>query len=161
MGVPLYSHPMATRGLYSGKRVVVSKSALSRNTRYTITVTNLTTGELMTTTARTKGGKISAGIQMDSKGVLETRITDSKGYLHKEFSVVSVDVDCCIAKLVHDAINCTCKCDKCKEDLKLAEKIFLLIQAAEYDATLGLGDGAQEKYNKAKELCTERCACGC
>tara|TARA_Y100000816_G_scaffold286061_1_gene266596 strand:- start:12236 stop:12694 length:459 start_codon:yes stop_codon:yes gene_type:complete len=152
---------MATRGLFSGKRVVVSKRNMTRNTRYTINVTNLITGEQRTTTARTKGGKLSAGVDLDAKGVIRTVITDSKGFREEEATVVTADIDCCIAKLVHDAINCTCKCDKCKEDLKLAEKIFLLLQAAEYDATLGITDGATDKYNKAKELCTERCACGC
>ena len=134
---------------------------MSRNTRYTVTVQNLTTNETRITTARTRGGKISAGIQMNAKGVIQTTISDGKGYKAVETTVVTADIDCCIAKLVHDSINCTCKCDKCKEDLKLAEKIFLILQSAEYDAALGLADGAQEKYNKAKELCTERCACGC
>ena len=152
---------MATRGLFSGKRVVVTKRDVKRNTKYTISIENLTTGDRGKTTARTRGGKISAGVQMNAKGVIKTVITDTKGFRAEEVTVVTADIDCCIAKLVHDSINCTCKCDKCKEDLKLAERIFLLIQGAEYDATLGLADGAQDKYNKAKELCTERCACGC
>lgn len=153
---------MALRGQFSGKRVLLTERGLKRNQRYRVEIENLTTGQKSTTTRRPSGGKIRTSVAMDSRGVVKSTITDTSGGVVKvQATVVTADIDCCIAKLVHDAINCTCKCDQCKEDLKLAEKIFLLIQAAEYDATLGNTNGATDKYNKAKEFCTERCACGC
>ena len=30
-----------------------------------------------------------------------------------------------------------------------------------YDATLGVVQGAIDKYNKAKSMCVDNCACGC
>lgn len=153
---------MAIRGQFSGKRILVTERGLKRNQRYKVEIQNLTTGSKSTTTRTPSGGKIRTSVAMDSKGVVRSTITDRNGAVVKtQVAVVTADIDCCIAKLVHDAINCTCKCDQCKEDLKLAEKIFLLIQSAEYDATLGNSTGAQEKYDKAKSFCTERCACGC
>ncbi|MDB4343128.1 hypothetical protein OAA26_00225 [bacterium] len=152
---------MALRGLFSGKKVLVTERGLKKNTRYTVKVENLITGTSSVTTKRTKGGKITAGLKIDAKGVVKSTITSPSGETKTQVSVVTADIDCCIAKLVHDAINCTCKCDQCKEDLKLAEKIFLLLQSATYDATLGNTTGATDKYLKAKEFCTERCACGC
>jgi len=83
----------------------------------------------------------------------------------KQFSfgvVGTCSVDCCIAKLTESAINCTCKCDKCKEELDRAKKIFLLLQSSIYAAEQAFNfRDALDKYNKAKELCTEVCACGC
>ena len=76
--------------------------------------------------------------------------------------VSSCEIDCCTAKLVESAINCTCKCDKCKEELLRAEKIHLLLSASKYAAEIeGNYENAVAKYNKAKEFCTEVCACGC
>ncbi len=152
---------MALRGLFSGKKVLVTQRGLNRNTQYTIKFENLTTGETHTIRRRTRGGKITASFGMNARGVLKATMIDPAGGKTSQVSVVTADIDCCIAKLVHDAINCTCKCDKCKEDLKLAERIFLLLQSATYDATLGNINAATDKYNKAKEFCTERCACGC
>ena len=79
----------------------------------------------------------------------------------RSVTIGTAEIDCCIAKLVHDAINCTCKCNKCDEDLKRAETIYLLLQSARYEATTGITEMAAEKVRKAKELCTEVCACGC
>lgn len=153
---------MALRGQFSGKRVYLSEKGLERNKKYRVEVENLTTGEKTVSNRRTSGGQIRTSVSMNARGVVKSVVKDSNGgVVRSQLAVVTADIDCCIAKLVHDAINCTCKCDQCKEDLKLAEKIFLLIQSATYDATLGNEKSAQEKYNKAKSFCTERCACGC
>ena len=67
-----------------------------------------------------------------------------------------------IASLVESAITCTCKCDKCKEELDRAEKVFLLLQSAVYAAEVAENiQDAKDKYSKANEMCTEVCACGC
>ena len=78
------------------------------------------------------------------------------------FTIAPCKIDCCIAKLVDAAINCECKCDKCKEDLLRAEKIFLMLQGARFAAEQESNyDHAKNMYDKANTLCTEVCACGC
>jgi hypothetical protein len=78
------------------------------------------------------------------------------------YTVASCKIDCCIAKLVDAAIECHCKCDKCKEDLLRAEKIFLMLQGSRYAAEQESNyDHAKNMYDKADALCTEVCACGC
>ena len=153
---------MALRGQFSGKRVYLTERGLDRNTKYTVEIENLSTGEKTVSTKRTTAGRVRASVAFNAKGVIKSVVrAPGGGVVRTNLAVVTADIDCCIAKLTHDAINCTCKCDQCKEDLKLAEKIFLLIQSATYDASLGNEKSAQEKYNKAKSFCTERCACGC
>ena len=100
---------------------------------------------------------------LETSGVVIAKILNSQGIVVIQKATVSTcQIDCCIAKLVESAINCTCKCDKCKEELDRAEKIFLLLQSAVYAAEVveNIKD-AQDKYAKANELCTEVCACGC
>lgn len=78
------------------------------------------------------------------------------------YTIAPCQIDCCIAKLVDAAIECTCHCDKCKEDLIRAEKVFLMLQAAKFAAEQESNpDHAYDMYNKASALCTEVCACGC
>ena len=78
------------------------------------------------------------------------------------YTVASCQIDCCIAKLVDAAIECHCKCDKCKEDLLRAEKVFLMLQGATFAAEQESNyDHAVSMYNKANTLCVEVCACGC
>lgn len=78
------------------------------------------------------------------------------------YTVAPCKIDCCIAKLVDAAIECHCKCDKCKEDLLKAEKIFLMLQGSKYAAEQESNyDHAKNMYDKADSLCTEVCACGC
>jgi hypothetical protein len=101
---------------------------------------------------------------LDTVGVVVVSIVNSAGeVLVTKAAVATCQIDCCIAKLIESAINCTCKCDKCKEELDRAEKIFLLLQSAVYiaEATPNNIKDAQDKYAKASELCTEVCACGC
>lgn len=100
------------------------------------------------------------GVQ-NFEGLIQITVNDGANV--SDYGVVGTcSVDCCIAKLTESAINCTCKCDKCKEELDRAKKIFLLLQSSIYAAEQALNfEDALDKYNKAKELCTEVCACGC
>jgi hypothetical protein len=78
------------------------------------------------------------------------------------YTVAPCKINCCIAKLVDAAIECHCKCDKCKEDLLRAEKVLLMLQGATFAAEQESNyDHAVNMYNKANTLCTEVCACGC
>lgn len=153
---------MASRNVHGDSKVRVKASALKARGRYTIQLNNLVTGESKTFQANSIAGKLQKTVAFRGSGVTTTIIKDSKGRVVKQSSQVgTAEIDCCIAKLVHDAINCTCKCDQCKKDLRRAQTIRLLIDAAKYDATEGLAEGAVEKYNKAKSMCVEVCACGC
>ena len=78
------------------------------------------------------------------------------------YTVAPCQINCCIAKLTDAAIECHCKCDKCKEDLLRAEKVMLMLQGATFAAEQESNyDHAVNMYNKANTLCTEVCACGC
>ena len=86
----------------------------------------------------------------------------SSTLLHTIYTVAPCQINCCIAKLTDAAIECHCKCDKCKEDLLRAEKVMLMLQGATFAAEQeGNYDHAVNMYNKANSLCTEVCACGC
>ena len=132
------------------------------NSRYIIEITNLSNGKTAVSPARARGTSFIQTVTADTRGVVRVTVKNAKREVVKTYVTVgSAEIDCCIAKLVHDAINCTCKCNKCKEDLERAQTVRLLLQAAQYDSMQGLDDSATDKYRKAKELCTEVCACGC
>jgi hypothetical protein len=152
---------MGLKHLAGDRKLKVSTSGLAPNRSYRISATNLTTGGSSYSNTKTRGGKFVRTVYLDTRGVVKVTISSTKGVEKTYLTVGSQDIDCCIAKLVHDAINCTCKCNKCKEDLNRAQTIRLLLQAAAYEASIGLEESVVEKYNKAKELCTEVCACGC
>lgn len=154
---------MASRNVHGDSKVRVKASALKARGRYTIQLNNLVTGESKTFQANSIAGKLQKTVAFRGSGVTTTIIKDSKGRVVKQSSQVgTAEIDCCIAKLVHDAINCTCQCNKCNEDLKRAETIYLLLQSAKHEAhVLNNPEMAADKVLKAKELCTEVCACGC
>lgn len=154
---------MASRSVYNDTKMRVAVSSLKPRGRYRVELKNVTTGENTTFSANSIGGKLQKTVVFKGGGVTQTTIRDSKGRVVKQSAAVgTAEIDCCIAKLVHDAINCTCKCNKCNEDLKRAETIYLLLQSAKHEAhILGNIEMANDKVLKAKELCTEVCACGC
>ena len=81
------------------------------------------------------------------------------------------DIDCCLAKLTNELLACACDCAKCATALAKAQKIFLLLDAAntaislidqpnQY-ATGAYLEDIYDKYTKAKELCDATCGCDC
>jgi len=153
---------MSLRHLAGNSKLKVAARGVAANTKLVVEINNLTSNQTFAGTGNARGSNFITTIAADTRGVVDVKIKDANGGIVRQYVTVGVaDIDCCIAKLVHDAINCTCKCNKCKEDLDRAQTIRLLIQAAKYEAKLGLVDSVQDKYNKAKELCTEVCACGC
>ena len=98
---------------------------------------------------------------IDADGVNNENAGDTT-LMQTLYAVASCQIDCCIAKLVDAAIECHCKCDKCKEDLLRAEKVFLMLQGATFAAEQESNyDHAKAMYDKANTLCVEVCACGC
>ena len=81
------------------------------------------------------------------------------------------DIDCCLAKLTNELLDCACDCAKCSSTLAKAQKIFLLLDAADTAISLvnqpnqyasgAIFSDIYEKYAKAKELCDNSCGCDC
>jgi hypothetical protein len=112
--------------------------------------------------ASAQNGFVAINVNFLSKGVVTYQIVKTDTVVKTGYVIASCEIDCCIAKLTEEAIMCYCKCDSCNEQLKRAYKVSLLLQAAKFAAeTESNFDDAISKYNKAKELCTEVCACGC
>lgn len=153
---------MGLKHLAGDSKLKVTTRGLPPNSTFTIVAENLTRGTLAVSNSKSRAGNFIRTIAADTRGVTKVSIKDKSGNVVRSYLTVgTAEIDCCIAKLVHDAINCTCKCNKCKEDLDRAQTIRLLLQAASYEATLGLEESVQDKYQKAKALCDEVCACGC
>jgi hypothetical protein len=127
----------------------------------TIEVTN-GDGTVQNFPAVAVAGFVTINVNMVTSGVVSYAVIRAGNVLTTGTLVSGCEIDCCLAKLVESAINCTCKCDKCKEELMRAEKIYLLLAAAKFAAEIENNyDDAVAKYNKAREFCTEVCACGC
>tara|TARA_R100000808_G_C2147655_1_gene155676 strand:- start:1129 stop:1656 length:528 start_codon:yes stop_codon:yes gene_type:complete len=106
-------------------------------------------------------------------GVLEIKLFQGTSTTPKDETAVLVacNIDCCLANLTQELIDCSCDCPKCATSLAKAQKIFLLLKSSQtalqqisedtavnYAAHL---QDADEKYKKAKELCGARCGCDC
>jgi len=96
-------------------------------------------------------------------GVLQILPKDTnEETLTPAYTIASCKINCCIGQLLYAAMECTCKCAKCKEDLLRAEKVYLFLNAAIFEAEHNANlQQALNNYNKASELCLEVCACGC
>jgi len=143
--------------------VIASGDSVTVNFTYYnyITETTVTSGPLATT-----GGNVTWILDNETAGELFNgviSITDTLDpLLPTNYSVGAAEIYCCIAALVQAAIDCHCHCDRCDEDLRKAEKIELLIKSAQHAAYSAANiTDAINKYNKAKDFCTETCACGC
>ena len=147
------------------KKLTVIASGDSATVNFTyynhITEKTVPSGSLATT-----GGDITWVLDYEVAGELFNgviSITDTLDPLEPtNYTIGACEIYCCIAALVQSAIDCHCQCDRCDEDLRKAEKIELLLKSAQHAAysTANITD-AINKYNKAKDFCTETCACGC
>ena len=119
---------------------------------YPIPITNLSiTNGLVTVKLKTDTGNV---VEDGEKSVL----------LH-------CDIDCCLTKLTNELIDCHCDCARCSIALAKAQKVFLLIDSADYaivqansattSAKPGFLQDANSKYLKAKEVCDDSCGCNC
>ena len=135
--------------IYSGTTPSFNLGANSGPVSYPIPISDLSVsnGIIMVQSQLITGGSIS---------VLDTQCV-----------LVNCDIDCCLAKLTNELIDCACE-----SSLAKAQKVFLLLQSADYaiiqanDATTtstrnGFISDAQSKYLKAKEVCDDSCGCNC
>ena len=80
---------------------------------------------------------------------------------HSCYVLGTCAIDCCMANLLGTVINCNCEGGDCHDVIRKIEKILILIRCAVVDAANGDIAAAQEKYNKAAELCDSTCDCNC
>lgn len=116
--------------------------ALTGTSSWTWTVTSADAGELF-------------------NGVITISALNGSDVIIEKYSVGTCELDCCIAGLLDAALLCTCKCNKCDEDLMTAQKVRLLADSAKYSAINNNVTDAINKYTKAKSFCTADCGCGC
>jgi hypothetical protein len=82
-------------------------------------------------------------------------------YIASTYALGTSAIDCCMANLLSTVINCNCEGGDCHDVIRKIEKILILIQCAVVDAANRDIAAAQEKYNKATELCDSTCDCNC
>jgi hypothetical protein len=82
-------------------------------------------------------------------------------YIASTYALGTCAIDCCMANLLGTVINCNCEGGDCHDVIRKIEKILILIRCAVVDAANGDIAAAQEKYNKAAELCDSTCDCNC
>jgi len=134
------------------------------------------------TVSLTKSKLSSLGITWD--GLINIQLRTSQSYsgygdnasatTNKSHATVLLGktVDCCIADKMYNAIGCDCNDDKCNEELRDAQKMFLLKRSAEYvlsslrdvegpDSSIlaAASTDANNKYQKALQLCSSGCGC--
>jgi hypothetical protein len=80
---------------------------------------------------------------------------------HSCYALGTCAIDCCMTNLLGTVINCNCEGGDCHDVIRKIEKILILIRCAVVDAANGDIAAAQEKYNKAAELCDSTCDCNC
>lgn len=147
------------------KKLTVTATASTATVNFTYT--NFITDKTTTSGAiNVVAGAASWVLDYETAGELFNgviAITDTVDTLNPTvYSIGACEIYCCIAALVQAAIDCHCHCDRCDEDLRKAEKIELLIKSAQHAAYSDANiTDAINKYNKAKDFCTETCACGC
>lgn len=147
------------------KKLTVVASGVPATVNFTyynyITETTVTSGVLSAVAGDVTWILSNETAQELFNGVIS--ITDTIDPLNPTaYTIGAAEIYCCVAALVHAAIECHCQCDRCNEDLKKAEKIDLLIKSAQHStySAQNITD-AINKYNKAKDFCIETCACGC
>ena len=104
-------------------------------------------------------------------GAYEVSLLENNVEVARRPLLLHCDIDCCLAKLTNELIDCACDCPKCASALAKAQKVFLLLQSAL--STVGLASTQSgsfnsgyyqdilQKYNKAKAICDESCGCNC
>jgi hypothetical protein len=113
------------------------------------------------------GGSLLQTVSMTANGVYIIEFLQDGTVVDSSGLVVACDIDCCLASLTEELIDCSCECPKCSITLAKAQKIFLLLKSANTSAglynlaNLGYIENAYNKYLKAKEMCTGSCGCDC
>jgi hypothetical protein len=173
--------PLTVNAAASCKNIFVILNYTSSQTQtFSLDVTNGTSSILSvanpTFTIPPNSGPISYPIPLSdlsiSNGVVDVVISLQGSIYEKQAVLIHCDIDCCLSKLTNELIDCACDCAKCSSSLAKAQKVFLLLQSADYaivqandtsDAAVRSGfiTDANSKYLKAKEVCDDSCGCNC
>jgi len=173
--------PLTVNAAASCKNIFVILNYTSAQTQtFSLDVTNGTSSILSvanpTFTIPPNSGSISYPIPLSdlsiSNGVVDVVISLQGSIYEKQAVLIHCDIDCCLSKLTNELIDCACDCAKCSSSLAKAQKVFLLLQSADYaivqandtnDPAVRSGfiTDANSKYLKAKEVCDDSCGCNC
>ena len=138
-----------------------------------IKFTHLSTQASYTTNMRATGSTMTIPVSNlpSASGVYMVESLEGNRVTSRVPLILHCDIDCCLAKLTNELIDCACDCPKCSVTLGKAQKVFLLLQSAvsaSGDASTQIGSQNSgyykdilEKYNKAKSICDNSCGCNC
>lgn len=124
------------------------------------TITNETSGATIDAASYGSAGGTTWTVTSDDislSGILNLMVNDETF----QWAIGTCELQCCVAGLLQASIDCACKCSKCDDDLRKAQKIHLLSESAVYAVNEGNITDAINKYNSAKSFCEETCGCGC
>tara|TARA_Y100001938_G_scaffold21293_1_gene27334 strand:+ start:3718 stop:4230 length:513 start_codon:yes stop_codon:yes gene_type:complete len=138
---------------------------------------DLNTGTVYSQTLTYSGNPLSGQMNVNvsnlpaANGVYEVGLYENSVEVARRPLIIHCDIDCCLAKLTNELIDCACDCPKCSSALAKAQKVFLLLQSA--ISTVGLASTTTgsfnsgyyqdilEKYKKARSICDNSCGCEC
>ncbi len=136
---------------------------------------DLNTGTVYTVTMNYAAGVGQINVLVSAlpvpNGAYEVTLLEGGAEVARTPLLLHCDIDCCLAKLTNELIDCACDCPKCSSALAKAQKVFLLLQSALSTVELALTEAGStnsgyyldilNKYNKAKSICDNSCGCNC
>jgi hypothetical protein len=157
--------------------VVRGKRYNPSSTQADLTIENVDSGFTYSTTmaydSGTGNGEINIPVDNLDAGYGVFKITvEEGGQTYATLPIlIKCDIDCCLAKLTNELVDCSCDCPRCAKSLAKAQKVFLLLQSAisqvdlaSYNTTVNASvyyTEMLEKYKKAREICDDSCGCDC
>ena len=159
------------------KLVTVRAKSFSGATTADLKFNNLDGMALYTQSVTYSGSPLQVQINVNvanlpaSNGAYQVSLWEGGVEVARRPLLIHCDIDCCLAKLTNELIDCACDCPKCSSALAKAQKVFLLLQSALSTVELGSTNQGQfnsgyyqdivDKYIKAKQICDDSCGCNC
>ena len=158
--------------------VSINAKSFTGATTATITIEDISTNAGSTTyTLNYTGGNLTGNMNVlvsgftAQYGVFKACLSEGGIIQSCKPIIIHCDIDCCLVKLTNELIDCACDCPKCASALAKAQKVFLLLQAANSAKELATANSGAtsngyyldmaEKYLKAREICDNSCGCDC
>ena len=152
------------------------------NSTLTVRVTNSLNQDYEYDLPFTGGTRIVTPTEVGSSpnGIFIIEVIIDGNSASKAAVLLACDVLCCLASKMEELLDCDCDCNKCSAHFVEAQKIFLLLKAAEHQLA-GVGGfyenrlgtmltldqihaiilSADEKYKTAQDMCAGHCGCNC
>lgn len=138
---------------------------------YEVTVSNGTSDYSYTFAGGAPNMRVfNASVIGGANGLFTISVKKAGTLTEKAAILLACDVLCCIAGKLNELLDCDCDCNKCSSDFVEAQKIFLLLKAAEHEIATASGsleevqaliDNANDKYLTAQDMCAGHCGCNC